>query len=79
MVDLDPSIMQTSNWHHYHQKQSYCPLCHKIKVKRVIKSDQLITYSWLMQQSNYKGNLCTDSGTNMSAIGRSFKMIEESG
>eukprot|EP00957_Ditylum_brightwellii_P110380 8418547-Ditylum_brightwellii.AAC.1 len=31
------------------------------------------------QQSNYKGNLWIDSGTNMSALGRSFKMIEETG
>eukprot|EP00957_Ditylum_brightwellii_P169183 12877801-Ditylum_brightwellii.AAC.1 len=31
------------------------------------------------QQSNYKGNLWIDSGTNVSAIGRFFKMIEETG
>jgi hypothetical protein len=31
------------------------------------------------QRSNYKGNLWIDSGTNMSAMGRSFKMIEETG
>eukprot|EP00957_Ditylum_brightwellii_P172087 13101088-Ditylum_brightwellii.AAC.2 len=31
------------------------------------------------QQSNYKGNLWIDSGTNMNTMGRSFKMIEESG
>eukprot|EP00957_Ditylum_brightwellii_P159295 12125521-Ditylum_brightwellii.AAC.1 len=31
------------------------------------------------QQSNYKGNLWIDSRTNVSAMGRSFKMIEETG
>eukprot|EP00957_Ditylum_brightwellii_P208207 15356294-Ditylum_brightwellii.AAC.1 len=31
------------------------------------------------QQSNYKGNLWIDIGTNVSEMGRSFKMIEESG
>eukprot|EP00957_Ditylum_brightwellii_P080334 6109887-Ditylum_brightwellii.AAC.1 len=31
------------------------------------------------QQSNYKGNLWVNSGTNVSAVGRSFKMIEENG
>eukprot|EP00957_Ditylum_brightwellii_P162434 12369269-Ditylum_brightwellii.AAC.1 len=31
------------------------------------------------QQSNYKGNLWIDSGTNVSAMKRSFKMIEETG
>eukprot|EP00957_Ditylum_brightwellii_P018532 1393212-Ditylum_brightwellii.AAC.1 len=29
------------------------------------------------QQSNYKGNLWIDSGINVNAMGRSFKMIEE--
>eukprot|EP00957_Ditylum_brightwellii_P086977 6620094-Ditylum_brightwellii.AAC.1 len=29
------------------------------------------------QQSNYKGNLWIDNRTNLSAMGRSFKMLEE--
>eukprot|EP00957_Ditylum_brightwellii_P085126 6472477-Ditylum_brightwellii.AAC.1 len=31
------------------------------------------------QQSNYKGNLWIGSGINVSAVGRSFKIIEETG
>eukprot|EP00957_Ditylum_brightwellii_P153785 11705484-Ditylum_brightwellii.AAC.1 len=33
----------------------------------------------LKRQSNYKGNLWIDSGTNMGAMGRSFRMIEDTG
>eukprot|EP00957_Ditylum_brightwellii_P111440 8500052-Ditylum_brightwellii.AAC.1 len=34
---------------------------------------------YIQQQSNYKGNLWINSETNVSAMRRSFKMIEESG
>eukprot|EP00957_Ditylum_brightwellii_P117458 8958475-Ditylum_brightwellii.AAC.1 len=37
-----------------------------------------ISVQSFQQQSNYKGNLWIDSGTNVSAMRRSFKMIEES-
>eukprot|EP00957_Ditylum_brightwellii_P110240 8408328-Ditylum_brightwellii.AAC.1 len=33
----------------------------------------------LQQQSNFKGMLWVDSGTNVSAMGRVFCMIEDSG
>eukprot|EP00957_Ditylum_brightwellii_P205199 15342769-Ditylum_brightwellii.AAC.1 len=41
-------------------------------------SDRMSVQSY-QQQSNYKGNLWIDSRTNISAMGRSFKMIEELG
>jgi hypothetical protein len=41
-------------------------------------SDRMSIQSF-KQQSNYKGNLWIDSGTNVSVMGRSFKMIGETG
>eukprot|EP00957_Ditylum_brightwellii_P054558 4133815-Ditylum_brightwellii.AAC.1 len=38
-----------------------------------------MSVQFFKQQSHYKGNLWIDSGTNMSVMGRSFKIIEETG
>eukprot|EP00957_Ditylum_brightwellii_P072061 5477463-Ditylum_brightwellii.AAC.1 len=44
------------------------------------ESNQVRAANFLqLQQSNYKGNLWIERGTNVNEMGRSFKMIEETG